>query len=249
MLVKQFNVGLIETNLYIVTCEETGEAMALDPDFKDREGERVLEEIDSLGVNLKYIVNTHGHPDHMGGNALVKEATGAQIMVHELDAPWLPEPWRGFSEMFRLDIFPGCPNCGGTNPSLEIKEAEGKGYLRCADCDFVFEMTASPPADRLLIDGDVVVMGNVEFEVLHTPGHSMGGMSLYSREEGAVFTGDTLFKGSVGRTDLPFASHEEIMRSLERLLSLPSDTLVYPGHMGTTIIGQERVTNPYRQNQ
>jgi glyoxylase-like metal-dependent hydrolase (beta-lactamase superfamily II) len=109
----------------------------------------------------------------------------------------------------------------------------------------VLEVKASPPADRLLRDGDVIEMGNIEFEVLHTPGHSRGGISLYSRGEGVVFTGDTLLKGLIGRTDLPFASNEEIMGSLERLLSLPNDTLVYPGHMETTDIGRERATNPF----
>ena len=245
MLVKRFVVGTSETNLYIVACEDTGEAIVVDPDFKDREGEKILEEITSMDVNVKYIVNTHGHGDHIGGNALMKEATGAQILVHEFDAPLLPEPWRGLEEMFRLDMVPECPKCGGAEASLEVKEAEGKGYLVCSHCDFVLEVKASPPADRLLRDGDVIEMGNMEFEVLHTPGHSRGGISLYSRGEGVVFTGDTLLKGFIGGTDLPFASNEEIMSSLKRLLSLPNDTLVYPGHMETTDIGRERANNPY----
>ncbi|ABZ84403.1 metallo-beta-lactamase family protein, putative [Heliomicrobium modesticaldum Ice1] len=103
----------------------------------------------------------------------------------------------------------------------------------------------SPPADRLLKDGDVLTIGRtVRLEVLHTPGHTVGGICL--RGQGVVFTGDTLFHGSIGRTDLPGGSYNQILHSIrEKLLALPDDTVVYPGHGPESTIGFERVNNPF----
>lgn len=108
--------------------------------------------------------------------------------------------------------------------------------------------TPSPPADITVRDGDVIVVGDVSLEVIHTPGHSPGGICLH--KNGHVFTGDTLFVGGIGRTDLPGASHEQFMRSIkEKLLSLPPETIVWPGHdygsKPSSTIGYEKATNPW----
>lgn len=102
----------------------------------------------------------------------------------------------------------------------------------------------SPPADHLLEDGEEIAVGRFTFKVIHTPGHTPGGICLY--REGMLFSGDTLFAGSVGRTDFPGGSHEQLIESIrQRLLTLPDDTQVYPGHGPQTTIGAERQTNPW----
>lgn len=107
-----------------------------------------------------------------------------------------------------------------------------------------YDGPVSPPADRLLKDGDTICMGNVTFRVLHTPGHTAGGICLYT--DGILFAGDTLFSQSIGRTDFPGGSHSQIIESIRRqLLVLPNDTVVYPGHGPNTSIGQEQTINPY----
>ena len=104
----------------------------------------------------------------------------------------------------------------------------------------------SPPPDIMLKDGDKIKVGSLELEVIHTPGHTPGSISLYCRKEKVVFTGDTLFAGSVGRTDLPGSSYKKLMSSIrEKLLALPDETVVYPGHGEKTTIGKERVENPF----
>lgn len=104
---------------------------------------------------------------------------------------------------------------------------------------------SSPPADLLVKDGDVITVGNVRFRVIHTPGHTPGSISLYVEDEGVLFSGDLLFNQGVGRTDLPGGDYDAIMRSLQRVLSLPEETVVYPGHGPHTTIGDEKRGNPY----
>ncbi len=103
----------------------------------------------------------------------------------------------------------------------------------------------SPPADRLLRDGDIFNVGLLKFRVIHTPGHTRGSVSLYCEDERVIFTGDTLFAGSIGRTDLPGSCPEEMGRSLATLMDLPDSTIVYPGHGEKTTISKERRTNPF----
>jgi glyoxylase-like metal-dependent hydrolase (beta-lactamase superfamily II) len=104
----------------------------------------------------------------------------------------------------------------------------------------------SPPADRILQDSDVIQAGDVKLVVLHTPGHSRGGISLLG--ESFVFSGDTLFAGSIGRTDFPAASFEEIINSIKtKLVTLPDHFKVYPGHGPATTIGREKKHNPFLQ--
>ena len=205
MILRRLTGGPLGTNCYIVACEETREALVIDPGLRESECGDLLREISVKDLKLKYLVNTHGHQDHTSCNGVLKRATGARILVHEDEACLFTKP---------LGIF--------------------------------LEAVVSPPADRLLHHGDIVRVGNLEFRVIHTPGHSRGGISLYSESGDVVFTGDTLFNRSIGRTDLPGSSFEDIEHSLrDKLMKLPDHTIVYPGHGPETTIGEEKMWNPF----
>ena len=207
IIVKMFTLGQLYTNCYIVSCSETKEALIIDPGFEEKkDAEKVLEEIKQQSLQVKYIVNTHGHPDHIGGNRIIKEATNALILIHEYDAPMLTDAARELPRLFGLHM-------------------------------------KSPPADKTLHEGDHIQTGKTTLKVLHTPGHSKGSISLLG--ENVIFTGDTLFAGSIGRYDLPGASYKEIMHSIKRLAKLPEHVKVYPGHGPTSTIGKEKNSNPF----
>ncbi len=210
MNLKMLTVGSLFTNCYAVWCSKTREAIVIDPGF-DRQGEaeEVLGVLKENGLKAKFIVDTHGHPDHTCGNGTVKEATGAPILIHERDADMLSEQGERLAALF--------------------------GFL-----------VNSPVADGLLKDGDTVKFGQVVLRVLHTPGHSPGSVSLVGAD--CVFTGDTLFAGSIGRVDLPGGSGKEMMQSLlEKLALLPDRFVVYPGHGPKSTIGEEKRSNPFLQ--
>jgi glyoxylase-like metal-dependent hydrolase (beta-lactamase superfamily II) len=244
MRIKTFVVGPIQTDCYLVADEKERVAMIIDPDLRgEEEYGQVIKELKDSGLTLKYIVNTHGHADHIAGNAALKAETGALILAHERDKGLMAEPWPPAGAASQ--IFPACPFCGGDQPELIVQEDRKQALLQCGDCGFRFEFIASPAADRLLSDGDTINLSRIKFRVIHTPGHTKGGISLYIKEENAVFTGDTLFKGSIGRTDLPGGSYPDIMKSLEKLTGLPPETRVYPGHGEPTTIAEEIRDNPY----
>jgi glyoxylase-like metal-dependent hydrolase (beta-lactamase superfamily II) len=210
MIIKMFTFGVYLANCYVVGCEETKEAVIIDPTFdKDVEAKEVLKVIDQLGLRVKYIVNTHGHPDHTAGNRIIKEATGAPILIHENDAPMLTRIAKAMSSLFGFHA-------------------------------------TTPPADNTLRDGDVIQVGRVKLKVLHTPGHTKGSISLLGDD--VVFTGDTLFAGSIGRTDFPGGSFKEIIHSIKtKLLTLPDHVKVYSGHGPASTIGEEKKYNPFLQ--
>ncbi|MEM3577961.1 MAG: MBL fold metallo-hydrolase [Candidatus Bathyarchaeia archaeon] len=209
MKIHTFVVGKFYTNCYVVTCEQTNDAIIVDPGFDNSaEAEEVLGSITANDLNLKLIVNTHGHPDHTCGNGIVKERFKVPILIHKLDAHMLGEVGRRIA-------------------------------------DFLGFEKSSPPADKLLSDGDVLSFGKVVLRVMHTPGHSHGSVSLLGERE--IFTGDTLFMGSIGRTDFPEGSEQEMKGSLEKLAILPDDFVVYPGHGPATTIGDEKRANPFIQ--
>jgi len=196
MFVKMFTVGMLGTNCFLVADAESGEALIIDPGFdRESEAKAILKEIERNSLRIKYIVNTHGHTDHIGGNRTLKELTKAPILIHEYDAP----------------------------------------------------MLSNPSADRKLHDGDIIEIGSIKLRVIHTPGHSKGSIILLGTD--AVFSGDTLFAGSIGRYDLLGGSLEEIKESLRnKLLILPDYLKVYPGHGPVSTIGEERRSNPFLQS-
>lgn len=197
-------VGMLQANCYLVYDEKSKEALVIDP---GAEGSKIHKEIVKEGLKVKYLVNTHGHNDHIGANLFLQEATGAPLLIHEADGKMLQDP------NFNLSVYMGNNITG-------------------------------PEADRFLHDGDFLEVGHLSFEVVHTPGHTPGGICLYG--QGVCFSGDTLFAKAIGRTDLPGGSLTEIITSIKtKLLGLDDAVIVYPGHGPSTTIGCERLANPY----
>lgn len=245
-MIKNFTFGLIKTNCYLVFCPETRDAGIIDPDPRTKnEKNELVREIKRRHLSIKYIINTHYHSDHIGGNRILKENYHAQILIHEMDASVLPEPWKWWQRMIQADPTHHCPICGNQGNYLNVIPEQNKAVLGCPACGFNFDILSSPPADRLLHQGDLINIGNLIFKVIHTPGHTPGGICLYSEKERILFSGDTLFCGSIGRTDNIDASYEDIMKSVNILAQLPGDTIVYPGHGAPTTISQELKENPF----
>ncbi|UCH34212.1 MAG: MBL fold metallo-hydrolase [Armatimonadota bacterium] len=209
MFTRRLPIGPIETNAYIIAHEASREAIVIDPGGPPAPILKILKDQD---FELQAIVNTHGHGDHMAGDLLLKQATGAPVWVHEADAAMLTDPHANLLAWSGFDV-------------------------------------ETAPADRTLREGDVITIGEghadeIKLHVAHTPGHTPGGMSLIG--DGVVFSGDCLFAGGIGRTDLPGGSEYQLLTSIrDKLLSLPDETIVYPGHGPETTIGEERRRNPF----
>ena len=176
---------------------KSSEAIIIDPSYKSTE--KVLEQIKKSNIKIKYIINTHGHPDHTWENQKIKELTKAKLLIHKADSHLLK------------------------NPEFETP----------------IPFNESVP-DKFLENGKTIILGKLKFKIIHTPGHSPGGVCLYEEHEQVLFSGDTLFKGTYGRTDLHHSDSEEMKKSLQKLSQLPSQTKVYPGHGKETTIKEAR---------
>jgi len=208
MIHEMLAVGPLLCNCSIFGDEATGEAMVVDPGEDIQE---ILRLVGSHDLKVKSIVITHGHIDHVGAAAELKEATGAPVYLNEDDLPTLARVemqamWLGLDPPSVVDI------------------------------------------DALARDGDVLRIGPVEFTVLHTPGHTPGSIGLWIPAERKLVAGDTLFRESIGRTDLPGGDPKRILVSIrEKFMPLPDETLVIPGHGPTTTMGHEKQHNYFLQ--
>lgn len=210
--VKQFVFNLFGECTYVVSDEDSREAIVVDPGMADpAELARFDKYVEDNNLHLTGVVNTHMHLDHCFGANYVKDRYGIPVRAHADDA-----------------------FLGNT-----LAEQALRFGMRAHGGDSV--MIDSP-----LADGDTITLGSDTLEVIHTPGHSPGGICLYSPTGRFLLAGDTLFKGSVGRTDLPGGNARTLAGSIRnRLFTLPADTLVLPGHGPSTTIGHEKATNPF----
>jgi len=191
-------------NCFIVGCEKTNQAVVIDP---GDEADKILMALAESKLTVKYIINTHGHFDHVGANKKMKEATGAEILIHPMDADMLEQ-------------------------------------ISIASSAFGLSVENSPPADQKINEGDKITFGEITLDVIHTPGHSPGGISLSTN--GVVFVGDSLFYGSIGRTDFPGGDYNTLISSIKnKLFPLGDDVAVHTGHGPSTTIGQEKRMNPF----
>ena len=201
MNIISITVSMFATNCYLVSCPETNETVIIDP---GAEGKRIIEKIKALNLNVIYIINTHGHVDHIGANSILKETFKVPIMLSKKD----------------IDLY--------NNPGF------GLNLVLCKQ----------PQPDHFIAEGDQITFGKLSLKVIETPGHTTGGICLLG--DSVVFCGDTLFAGSIGRTDLAGGSTAALMKSIqERLLVLSPETAVFPGHGPETTIGAEAASNPF----
>jgi len=199
-------VGPLQCNCSVIGDDVSHEAIVIDPgdDIED-----VLAIVRKHNLQVKQIVITHAHIDHVGGAMKLRAATGAPILLNQNDYALLKmldeqAAWLGMASPGKVEI------------------------------------------DQSMGQADSVKAGSLVADVIHTPGHTEGSVCLYFAAEKKLIAGDTLFAGSIGRTDLPGGSFEKILRSLhEKVLALPDETIVVPGHGPLTTIGEERESNPF----
>lgn len=199
MQLKKYSVGMMENNVYLLWDDETKKACLIDASGKEA---RVSEDAAKLGLDIEYIILTHGHFDHTDGLDFYREAfPDAKLIAAKKEAKML----------------------------YDRKLSRGKGGI---------------VADIQVVDGDSILLGNSKLLFIETPGHSSGSMCILAGKN--LFSGDTLFQASVGRTDFPGGSWDELEVSIRnKLFVLPDDTRVLPGHMDETTIGFEKRYNPF----
>jgi len=205
--IETFPVGLLQCNCSIIACDETQEAIIVDP---GGDAPNILQKVQEQGLSVKYLLHTHAHFDHVGATAEVRAATGAKVLLHPGDQ-WL---------------YDNVPLQGRT---------------------FGIATEPTEPIDQEIADGQALAFGRHKSISIHTPGHTPGSSCFcIAAQENFLFTGDTLFRGSIGRTDLWGGDSELILKSIKtRLLRLDDSTTVYTGHGPKTTLWQEKKANPF----
>lgn len=204
-MLKCITVGEFATNCYLVSESANNKTLIIDP---GAEPEVIAEFIEQNKLNVVGIVNTHGHADHMLGNAYLKKKYSCQLYIHKDDAVLLVDTEKNCSFFYATKVI-------------------------------------SPAADYIVSENDIITLGKMKFKVLHTPGHTLGSICLWEQDNILLFTGDTLFCGSVGRCDLEHSSEELLQASLRKLIALPKNTKIYPGHGPPTTLANELLHNSF----
>jgi len=214
MFIRKINVGPLQVCCYIVRGTDPSETAIIDP---GADAEKIIRYLTENHLFPKSIIITHGHGDHIGANAKLKEVfPDIQICIHEADQDMLPYPAKNLSIL------------GAFYGGITVR---------------------SPSGDRLLKDGDKLQISDCILEIIHTPGHTPGGICLYGKnsennQPPVLFSGDSLFRDGIGRTDFPGCDHKQLVNSIkERLFVLNEETIVYPGHGPSTTIVYEKKNN------
>ena len=206
MVVHTMSLGMFGVNNYLVHPKGSSKAILIDA---CEDTQSILKKIDELKLELVYLINTHGHGDHIAGNEAIIRETGAKLLIGEIDRPYLSDP------RLNLSMFMG----------VELR---------------------SPKADRLLNEGDVVELEDMRFDVLLTPGHTPGHITLVARDDNIAFVGDVIFRQGIGRTDFPGGSYDQLIETIQtKIYTLPNDMTLYNGHGPATTVGDEKQHNPF----
>ena len=201
MILEQLRVDTtkgITTNVYIVVSKN--EAIVIDP---GGEPDKIIDKLNELNTNLKYIVLTHCHSDHIAAVTDLQKVKGGEVLISEEDGKAVNNPIRNLA-----------PFMGSKLEKIKV--------------------------DRFLSEGNKIELGGEEFKIIETPGHTKGGICIYSEKQKILFSGDTIFKGTYGRTDLPSSSYQDMKNSIQKLMKLPDDINVYTGHGILTTIKDEK---------
>lgn len=204
MVIHTLTLGMFAVNNYLIHPPNSSKAILIDAceDYP-----AILQKIEDLNLELVYLINTHGHGDHIAGNKPIIEATGAKLCIHHLEAPYLEDPQLNLS--------------GWMGARLQ-----------------------SPQPDQLLEEGDEISLEGISLKVLHTPGHTPGHITLVG--DGVAFVGDVIFRESIGRTDFPGGSYEQLIETIQtKIYSLPDDMILYNGHGPHTTVAHEKHFNPF----
>jgi glyoxylase-like metal-dependent hydrolase (beta-lactamase superfamily II) len=217
MIIEEITVTAFEQHTRLVGCERSGRAICIDP---GDEAQRIVDALEKHGLELEAITLTHAHLDHVGGVAALKRLRpAAKIILHSADESL-------YKALPEQPSWIGIPRSQWPMLGMDYEEP--------------------PPVDEYWTDGQMYTVGELSFKVLHCPGHTPGHVVLFNLEARKVFVGDCLFAGSIGRTDLPGGSSEQLMDSLmNKIVPLGDDVMVYSGHGPVTTIGHERRTNPF----
>ena len=203
MKIETLVLGLYETNCYIVYNEDK-EAFIIDPATN---ADKIKESLDSHNLDLKFMVLTHAHGDHIGALAELMESYPVPVYLHQNELTTLYDQRMSLSSLMNTNI---------PEKSSQLVPVE---------------------------DGQEITFGQETIRFIHCPGHTPGGMSIYIKPY--LFTGDTLFYGSIGRTDFPGGNYPEIIASCHKLISYPADTIILPGHGPRSLVSQEKMMNPF----
>ncbi|MBN2366617.1 MAG: MBL fold metallo-hydrolase [Calditrichaeota bacterium] len=204
MIIYPFTIGEFDVNNYLIHGDNSRRAILIDAGY---DPSPICQKIEELNLELVYLINTHGHGDHIAGNQKILDFTGAKLLMHEADAAYL------------------------SNPNLNLSAFIG------------ISLKSSKP-DRLLKEGDRIELDGLFLEVLHTPGHTPGHITLVGDQ--CAFVGDVIFRESVGRTDFPGSSSQQLIESIrKKIYQLPDDMILYPGHGPRTTVAHEKLSNPF----